>query len=96
MKPIASMLSVRVVCCLMTVSLIGCGGGSTTTVIEKTVEPGARAEHSSQRTFLKAVAFEHLYVEPETYPFSADGSLVGVDLSWERVGLGNRDWPWKR
>jgi hypothetical protein len=61
----------------------GCGGG-TTTVIEKTVvSDGSSTSSSSTPTFLKAVAFEHLYVEPKAYPFSADGSLVGTDLTWE-------------
>jgi hypothetical protein len=66
--------------------VLGCGG-ATTTVIEKTVVTRAPDEATkSAPTFLKAVAFEHLYVEPKLYPFSADGSLVGRDLTWEGWG----------
>lgn len=71
---------------LLALIAFGCGGG-TTTVIEKMVVTKASNEvTTSAPTFLKAVAFEHLYVEPELYPFSADGSLVGRNLTWEGWG----------
>ncbi|MCW2981240.1 MAG: hypothetical protein JWO14_2967 [Solirubrobacterales bacterium] len=65
-------------------ALVGCGGASTTTVIEKTVT--APGQTRATPTFLKAVAYEHLYVEPRVYPFTVDGSLVGKDLKWEGWG----------
>lgn len=64
----------------------GCGGGGTTTVIEKVAAPETTAASDEKPALLKYPAFEHWTVEPTTYTFVADGSLVGVHLRWEGWG----------
>jgi hypothetical protein len=62
--------------------LTGCGGGDTTTVIERVVTSEPAAEKPA---LLKLPTYEHWLVKPATYSFAVDGSFVGKSLSW-------RDW----
>jgi hypothetical protein len=67
----------------LAVALASCGGGGTTTIIEKTV---MRESHpSAGMTFLPDV-IGGKFVEPATYRFSADGDLVGKSLDWHGWG----------
>jgi hypothetical protein len=67
----------------LAVALASCGGGGTTTIIEKTVMREARP--STGKTFLPDVVGGR-FVEPSTYRFSADGDLVGKGLDWHGWG----------
>jgi hypothetical protein len=63
--------------------LASCGGGDTTTIIEKTV---MRESHPSAGMTLLPDVIGGKFVEPATYRFSADGDLVGKSLDWHGWG----------
>ena len=69
------------------IGLTGCGGGGTTTVINKTVvtEPQAGSNRAAL-TYLPSPWIERKYVEPAFYSFVVDGSLLGKHLTWKRWG----------
>lgn len=64
--------------------LASCGGGDTTTAIEKTVM--RKAQPPSGPTFLPDVATTRHFVKPATYRFSVDGDLVAKGLDWHGWG----------
>jgi hypothetical protein len=68
------------------VGLTGCGGGGTTTVINKTVTASGAEANRANSTYLPSPAYERKYVEPTDYSFSVDGALVAKDLRWEGWG----------
>lgn len=68
------------------VALSGCGGGGTTTIIEKTVIESAAEPATANSTYLPSPAYEKKFVKPKFYSFTADGSLVGKELSWDGWG----------
>jgi hypothetical protein len=75
---------------LLVAVLAGCGGGGTTTVIERGApvakESAPTSDVSTAKTLINWVGIEHLAVEPPTYSFAADGSLAGIHLKWEGWG----------
>ena len=67
----------------LAVALASCGGGGTTTIIEKTV---MRESHPSAGTTFLPDVLGGKFVEPATYRFSADGDLIGKSLGWHGWG----------
>jgi hypothetical protein len=68
-------------------ALVGCGGGETTTVIEKTVvERPEPAPASEARALLKLPTYETWTVEPEIYSFGVSGNPAGHELVWSGWG----------
>lgn len=70
------------------VLVAACGGGATTTVIKKvvTTTPSTTTAPPATPTYLPGIAISGRYQQPSTYPFSADGDLVGKDLKWTGWG----------
>jgi hypothetical protein len=68
----------------LTIVLTSCGGGDTTTAIEKTVM--RHAQPRSGPTFLPDVATTRHFVKPATYRFSVDGDLIARNLDWHGWG----------
>jgi hypothetical protein len=64
--------------------LSACGGGGSTTIVERTVtESGSRHANA---TFLPFPYKQGAVVEPRFFSFVEDGSLLGRGLSWEHWG----------
>jgi len=76
------------VCFVVLATLVsGCGGGSTTTVIERITSGTTTATPGDEKpALLKLPAYEHETVEPTIYSFVADGSFAGTHLQWEGWG----------
>ena len=76
-------LPVALAALALAVALTSCGGGNTTTIIEKTV---MRKAHPNAGRTLLPDAVGGKFVEPATYRFSADGDLIGKSLDWHGWG----------
>ncbi len=81
------LLPALLVALALAVGLAACGGGGTTTIIEKTVIRHARPQSSA--TYLPDVATTRHFVKPATYRFSVDGDLIAKDLDWHGWGEPN-------
>jgi len=68
----------------LAIALASCGGGDTTTVIEKTVM--RKAQPNPGPTFLPDATTTRRFVEPAVYRFSVDGDLVAKGLEWHGWG----------
>jgi hypothetical protein len=68
----------------LAVTLVSCGGGSTT--ITKTTTVMRQAHPSPGSTFLPVVATGSYLIKPATYRFSVDGDLVARSLDWHGWG----------
>jgi hypothetical protein len=68
----------------LTLALASCGGGGTTTIIEKTVMREAHPHPGP--TFLPDATTSRRFVEPAVYRFSVDGDLIAKNLDWHSWG----------
>lgn len=63
-----------------------CGGGGSTTIIQKTVTESASESSQADSTYLPSPYDQRMYVEPTFYSFVEDGAIEGKGLNWERWG----------
>ena len=78
------LLPVLLAALALPVVLASCGGGGSTTIIEKTVMRQGRPHPAP--TFLPDVATTRHFVKPSTYRFSVDGDLIAKGLDWHGWG----------
>jgi hypothetical protein len=68
----------------LAVALAACGGGGSSTVTEETVMRHSEPRHGE--TLIPAVSGQGAFVKPASYVLSAEGNLVGKELSWRGWG----------
>ncbi len=68
----------------LAVALAACGGGGSSTPSTETVMRHSEPAHGE--TLLPAVSGQGAFVKPSTYTFTAEGNLVGKELTWHAWG----------